>query len=79
MNDLEVPSYTIDADLPVHLDGIATPGTYLQFNVINLTNAKYLGSLNIANTNNSALQYYSQPFAYQGAPQTFQMTLHLAI
>jgi iron complex outermembrane receptor protein len=80
VNDLSVPSYaTIDANLRVHLDDITTPGTYLQFNVINLTNAKYLGSLNITNTNNSSLQYYSQPYAYQGAPQTFQMTLHLAI
>jgi iron complex outermembrane receptor protein len=80
VDDLSVPSYaTIDANIRIHLDDITTPGTYLQFNVINLTNAKYLGSLNITDTNNSSLQYYSQPYAYQGAPQTFQMTLHLAI
>ena len=80
VDDLSVPSYTtVDADIRVHLDDITTPGTYLQFNVINLTNAKYLGSLNTTDTNNSSLQYYSQPYAYQGAPQTFQMTLHLAI
>ena len=69
----------LDANIRIHLDDITTPGTYLQFNVINLTNAKYIGSLNITDTNNSSQQYYGQAFAYQGAPQTFQMTLHLAI
>ena len=80
VNDLKVPSYgTIDANIRVHMDDIVTPGTYLQFNVINLTNTKYIGSINTTNTNDSAQPYYSQAFAYQGAPQTFQMTLHLAI
>jgi iron complex outermembrane recepter protein len=78
VDDLAVPSYTtVDADARLHLDDIAMPGTYLQFNVINLFNAKYFGSLNTSDTNNSSLGYYTQAYAFQGAPQTFQVTLHL--
>ena len=80
VDDLKVPSYlTVDADIRYNLDNLSDmvpQGTYLQFNVINLFNLKYLGSLNVSNTNNSALPYYSQPYAYQGAPQTFQVSLH---
>ena len=62
VDDLSVPSYaTIDANIRIHLDDITTPGTYLQFNVINLTNAKYIGSLNITDTNNSSSNITASP------------------
>jgi iron complex outermembrane receptor protein len=77
LNDLQVPSYeTVDVYVRANLDMIR-PGTYLQFNVNNLFNEKYIGSINYATTNNPAnTQAYSQSYADQGSPQTLQVTLH---
>jgi iron complex outermembrane receptor protein len=78
VNDLKVPSYmTWDADLRWKLDWIKT-GSFLQLNVINLFNAKYLGSLNTSDTNNSASPAYTQAYAYQGAPRVVQVSVRAA-
>jgi iron complex outermembrane receptor protein len=78
VDDLAVPSYTtIDADIRVHLDDFAPAGAYVQFNVLNILNEQYIGSINVTNSNNSSLQYYSEPYGYQGAPRTFQLSLHI--
>jgi iron complex outermembrane receptor protein len=79
LDDLAVPAYTtVDADIRFHLDDVTTAGTYLQFNVLNILNEQYIGSIPTGKfTDNSSLAYYSQPFATQGAPRTFQMSLHV--
>ncbi|MDR3506943.1 MAG: TonB-dependent receptor [Caulobacteraceae bacterium] len=80
MNDLSTPSYyTFDFDGRVKLDRFLK-GSYLQVNVINLFDKKYLGSLGTKATNNSDSQYYSgsAPYAYQGAPRTFWVSVHAA-
>ena len=75
LNDLQVPSYkTVDIDVRWKLDWLR-PGTYAQFNVNNLFNEKYIGSINYGTTNNTTLPGYSEPFAFQGAPLTVQGTL----
>lgn len=85
VNDLRVPSYvTVDADLRYKLDWIR-PGTYVQLNVKNLFDEKYLGSLNYASSNSNtfpgtstANPYYSYSYAFQGSPRTIQATLRMA-
>jgi iron complex outermembrane receptor protein len=81
VNDLRVPSYTtVDMDLRYKLDFIK-PGTYVQFNVINLFDQRYIGSINYSSSNSNVLPtgaanpYYSYPFAIQGTPRTVQGTL----
>jgi iron complex outermembrane receptor protein len=75
LNDLTVPSYvTVDLDLRWKLDWIK-PGTFAQFNVVNLFDEKYIGSINYGNTNNNNYPYYTQGFAFQGTPRTVQGTL----
>jgi iron complex outermembrane receptor protein len=75
VNDLQVPSYvTFDADVRYKLDWVR-PGTYVQLNVLNLFNEKYVGSINYATTNNNTSPAYSYSYAYQGAPTTIQVTL----
>lgn len=79
INDLAVPSYvTFDANVRWRLDFI-TPGTYLQFNVTNLFQARYIGSLSdITDTNNASSPDYSYTYAAQGAPRAFQVMLRAA-
>ncbi len=78
VNDLQVPSYeTVDLDARIKLDFIR-PGTFLQLNVINLFDTRYIGSINYANTNNNTSPAYTYSYAYQGAPRTVQGTLRLA-
>ncbi len=46
LNDLKVPGYsTYDADVRIDLKSLGLKQTYLQFNVINLFDTKYLGSI----------------------------------
>jgi iron complex outermembrane receptor protein len=75
VNDLQVPSYvTFDMDVRYKLDWVR-PGTFVQLNVINLFNEKYIGSINYGQTNNSSSPAYSSLYAYAGAPTTVQVTL----
>jgi len=78
VNDLKVPAYyTFDTDLRWRLDWIH-PGSFIQLNVINLFDYRYLGSLNIFTTDNNTSPAYSYGYAYQGAPRTVQITLRTA-
>ncbi len=77
VNDLQVPGYVSwDAYARFGLDAVRK-NTYLQLDVLNIFNAKYLGSLNVTDTNNASLPDYSYAYAYQGTPQTIQATLHV--
>ncbi len=79
LNDLSVPSYvTFDADMRVKLDRVLK-NAYLQVNVVNLFDEKYLGSLNSKPTNNTDSPFYSGiPYALQGAPRTVWVSLKAA-
>jgi iron complex outermembrane receptor protein len=77
LNDLQVPSYvTVDANVRLKLDWVR-PGAYLQLNVINLFDEKYIGSINYGTTNNNTLPGYSEQYAFQGAPRTVQGTIRM--
>jgi len=70
-NTEKVPHYSLlDADLRYTLDGFGLKGTYVQVNVKNLTNEKYLGDLAV-NPSGTGL---GQP----GYPRTASITLHAA-
>jgi iron complex outermembrane receptor protein len=77
LNDLKVAGFTVwDLDARLKLDEIHHPGSYVQFNVTNLFNARYYGSLNTDPTDIFSSPFYGgQPFASQGAPRTFMVTL----
>lgn len=80
VDDLRVPSYkTFDGDIrwDIGNEGVGWiyPGTYLQFNILNIFDERHIGSVNVSDTNNASLQYYSQPYGYQGAPRTVQVSL----
>ena len=83
VNDEVAPGYTvIDADLRFDIpDGIiGLKNSYLQFNVSNLTDAHYLGS--ISSRNNAitipGVQTGSAPTYNIGSPRTFQVSLKAA-
>lgn len=77
VNDASVGSYvTFDADARVNLDRFGAKGSYLQLNVINLTEDKYYGSLGSAASADQAQPYKGSPYAYQGAPRTVWFTVH---
>jgi iron complex outermembrane receptor protein len=78
VDDLQVPSYiTGDADVRWRFDNLRK-GAYLQLNVINIADTRYIGSYgNSPFTNNSASPAYSQLYAYQGPPRTVQVSLRL--
>lgn len=78
VNDLSVPSYvTVDADVRWQLDWIRK-GTFLQLNVLNLFDEKYLGSINPVASNNGSSPDYTETYAIQGPPRTVQVTLRAA-
>ncbi|ESQ83426.1 hypothetical protein AEAC466_12180 [Asticcacaulis sp. AC466] len=75
LNDLKTPSYTVVNgsarwDLPE--TGFTKPGTYLQLNVINLTNKYYFGSIS------STVAASNNPSFNVGAPRTVMLSLHAA-
>ena len=78
VNDVSVAGYTIvDADVRLKLPQIQMEDAYLQFNVTNLFDVNYYGSL--AGTVTSATPGtagYSRPFAAIGAPRALQLSLH---
>lgn len=79
LNDLAAPSYvTFDADLRYKLDRILAR-SYIQLNVVNLFDKRYLGSLNSKPTDNTDSKFYSgAPFASQGAPRTVWVSVRAA-
>jgi iron complex outermembrane receptor protein len=73
LNDLETPEYTVwNGSVRWDLPGLAflKQGTYAQFNVINLTDEYYFGSISttVAASNNPSFNV--------GAPRTFMLSLH---
>ncbi|ATQ41237.1 TonB-dependent receptor domain-containing protein [Caulobacter mirabilis] len=83
MNDMKIDSYTLfDLDVRMSLEKLANvENAFLQLNVWNLTDERYLGNLGTQVTANSndktAWNVTSQPFASVGAPRTFMLTLRL--
>jgi iron complex outermembrane receptor protein len=78
VNDLRVPSYiTFDGDIRWRLKWLPQ-GSWLQLNVINILDEKYIGSINQTDTNNGSSPYYSYAYAYQGTPRTVQVSLRAA-
>ncbi len=73
-NDQEAPSYvTADANVSYDLGELGFDGSFVQFNVINLFDKDYLGS--IPTTRFDATNPGSQPLYAVGAPRTLQVTL----
>ncbi len=73
LNDLETPSYTVwNGSVRWDLPGLAflKQGTYAQFNVINLTDEYYFGSIS------STVAASNKPSFNVGAPRTFMLSLH---
>ncbi len=82
-NNAWVPDYyTVSADINYQLDSLGLPNSSLRFNADNLFNKHYFGSLGTQTcwtpyTTGSISGCTSYPYAYEGAPQTFQVTLTL--
>lgn len=82
MNDMAVGSYTLwDLDVRWKLESVGVDNAYLQLNVWNLTDARYLGNLGTQVTANTAdkttFGVKSQPYASIGAPRTVQLSLRV--
>jgi len=76
VNDESAPSYIVfDAD--AHYDfKMFDVESYVQFNVINLTNKQYLGGIATSRfAANTALPYGQAPLYAVGAPRAFQLTV----
>lgn len=72
LNDEKTPSYVVvDSDITYDLGQIGWANALVKFNVTNLFDNKYLGS--ISSTNTAA----GVPFYYPGAPRTFQGTIKI--
>ncbi|MDE2181894.1 MAG: TonB-dependent receptor [Alphaproteobacteria bacterium] len=76
-----VPDYfTVNADLTYRLDKLGLTGSSIRFNVDNILDKHYFSSIGtqtcwtpLASGNSSSCMNY--PYAYVGAPRTFQVTL----
>lgn len=84
MNDMAVDAYTLwDLDVRWNLESVGVENAYLQLNVWNLTDERYLGNLGTqvsADTADKVLFGISagtQPYASIGAPRTVQLSLRL--
>ena len=82
MNDMAVDAYTLwDLDVRWDLDSIGVENAYVQMNVWNLTDERYLGNLGTQVTADTADKVTygvsSQPYASSGAPRTVQVSLRL--
>lgn len=74
LNDNSTSPYIVlDSDITYDLSRIGWDGAQLQFNVTNLTNKFYFGS--ISSTNTAA----QTPFFYPGAPRTFTGTIRVSL
>lgn len=78
-NNAYVPDYyTVSADIYYGLDAWGLPNSALRFNADNLFNKHYFGSVGTQTCwvpNGSFSGCTSYPTAYEGAPQTFQVSL----
>ncbi|MBJ7485762.1 MAG: TonB-dependent receptor [Brevundimonas sp.] len=79
VNDLKDDSYTT-ADIDARFD-FATfgfEGTYLQFNVTNVTDEQYYGSLGTTTSATPGAPGFARPFAQVGSPRTAMASLRIA-
>jgi len=80
-NDYKVPSYfTADADITYDFGELGWDGSYLKFNVANIFDKKYFGSVATSRTcftptTVTVSGCTSYPLLSVGAPRTFQVTL----
>ncbi|HVW72089.1 MAG TPA: TonB-dependent receptor [Rhizomicrobium sp.] len=78
-NNAFVPDYyTVSADINYSLEAFGFPGSSLRFNADNLFNKHYFGSVGTQTCwvpNGTFSGCTSYPTAYEGAPQTFQVSL----
>ena len=78
-NNAFVPDYyTVNADISYNLDAFGMPGSSLRFNADNLFNKHYFGSVGTQTCwfpTGSLNGCTSYPTAYEGSPQTFQVSL----
>jgi len=80
-NNAWVPDYyTLNVDIEYRLDGFGLPNSLIRFNADNILDKHYFGSVgtqtcwtpvNGQQTNGCT----TMPFAYEGAPRTFQVSL----
>lgn len=79
INDLKDDPYTTaDIDARFDFTSLGFAGTYLQINVINVTDEDYYGSLGTTTSATPGQPGYSRPFAQIGAPRTAMATLRVA-
>ena len=89
VNDEVAPNYTVfDADLRYNLSPFGLDGSYLQFNVTNIFDEQYLGSIsstnnavlipNVSTTSTVVARTPLAPTYSIGSPRTFQMSLNMA-
>ncbi len=79
VNDLKDDAYSvIDLDARLDFAPLGAEGTYLQLNVINVTDEDYYGSLGTTTSATPGSPGYSRPFAQVGAPRTVMATLRYA-
>jgi iron complex outermembrane receptor protein len=86
VNDYKVPSYfTADADITYDLGELGWENSYLKFNVDNIFDDKYFGSVGTSRTCFTPATAKltsgctSYPLLSVGAPRTFQVTLRAAL
>ena len=79
VNDLKVDAYTVvDLDARFDFAALGFEGTYLQINVINITDEDYYGSLGTVTSATPGQPGYGRPFAQVGAPRTMMASLRVA-
>ena len=80
-NDLRIPSYVlVDGDITYDLGQIGWKGSFLKFNVQNLMDERYFGSISsqrcyVPNVLTATSGCGTLPLENVGSPQTFQLTL----
>jgi iron complex outermembrane receptor protein len=86
VNDYKVPSYlTADADITYDLGELGWDNSYIKFNVDNIFDQKYFGSVGTSKTCFTPVTASvvagctSYPLLSVGAPRTFQITLRAAL
>lgn len=76
VNDLSVPAYTVvDLDARFDFSSFGMDGTYLQFNVTNLFDERYYGSVGTGASSTPGELGYGRRFGNVGAPRTMMATL----
>ncbi|NBW07314.1 MAG: TonB-dependent receptor [Caulobacteraceae bacterium] len=79
VNDLKDDAYaTADIDARFDFSSLGFEGTYLQLNIINVTDEDYYGSLGTVTSATPGQPGYGRPFAQVGAPRTMMASLRVA-